>query len=52
MIAAERRELVRLRDNGTIADDVMRRIQRDLDLEQLLVGASDESLEDSRDSPS
>jgi monovalent cation/hydrogen antiporter len=51
MIAAERRELVRLRDDGTIADDVMRRVQRDLDLEQMLVGASDESLEDASESP-
>lgn len=51
MIAAERRELVRLRDDGTIADDVMRRVQRDLDLEQMLVGASDEALEDTTESP-
>ena len=51
MIAAERRELVRLRDDGTIADDVMRRVQRDLDLEQMLVGASDEALEDTAESP-
>jgi CPA1 family monovalent cation:H+ antiporter len=45
MIAAERRELVRLRDRGVIGDDVMRVVQHDLDLEQMLVGASDETLE-------
>jgi CPA1 family monovalent cation:H+ antiporter len=45
MITAERRELVRLRDRGVIGDDVMRHIQRDLDLEQLLVDTGDETLE-------
>jgi hypothetical protein len=33
MIGAERKELLRLRDEDVISDGVMRRIQRDLDLE-------------------
>jgi Na+/H+ antiporter len=45
MLAAERRELVNLRDRGVIGDDVMRVVQHDLDLEQMLVGASDQPLE-------
>ena len=49
MIAAERRELVNLRDRGVIADDVMRVVQHDLDLEQMLVGASDQTLETARE---
>lgn len=38
MIAAERGELVRLRDAGAIGDDVLHRVERDLDLEQLHLG--------------
>jgi CPA1 family monovalent cation:H+ antiporter len=34
VLAAERAELVRLRGKGTIGDQVMRRVERDLDLEQ------------------
>jgi CPA1 family monovalent cation:H+ antiporter len=45
MLAAERRELVNLRDRGLIGDDIMRVVQHDLDLEQLLIGASDQPLE-------
>jgi hypothetical protein len=41
VIAAERQELVNLRDEGVIGDDVMRDVQHDLDLEQMLVGESD-----------
>jgi CPA1 family monovalent cation:H+ antiporter len=37
MIAAERDEIVRLRDEDVISDDVMRRIQRDLDTEEVLL---------------
>jgi CPA1 family monovalent cation:H+ antiporter len=37
MIDAERRELVRLRDERTISDGVLRRVQHDLDLEQTLL---------------
>jgi hypothetical protein len=38
-IDAERRALVQLRDDATIGDDVMRDIQRDLDLETMLLDA-------------
>jgi NhaP-type Na+/H+ or K+/H+ antiporter len=44
MIDAERSALVRLRDEGTIGDDVLRRVQHELDLEQMLVGESDQPL--------
>lgn len=37
MIAAERDELIRLRDENVISDDVMRQIQHELDLEQMLL---------------
>jgi len=37
LLAAERRELLRLRDNGAISDIVMRRVQRELDYEELLL---------------
>ena len=33
-MAAERRMLIKLRDDGAIADDVLRRVQEDLDLEE------------------
>lgn len=41
MIAAERTELIRLRDNNDISDDVMRSIQEDLDLEEVLLSTED-----------
>ena len=37
MIAAERTELIRLRDENVIEDEVMRQIQHELDLEQMLL---------------
>jgi CPA1 family monovalent cation:H+ antiporter len=37
LLAVERRELVRMRDNGAISDIVMRRVQRELDYEELLL---------------
>ena len=37
LLAVERRELLRLRDEGAISDGVMRRIQRELDFEELLL---------------
>jgi CPA1 family monovalent cation:H+ antiporter len=37
VLAAQQAEVVRLRDEGQISDQVMRRVQRDLDLEQLRV---------------
>jgi CPA1 family monovalent cation:H+ antiporter len=35
LLAVERRELIRLRDEGAISDAVMRRVQRELDYEEL-----------------
>lgn len=37
LLAAERRELLRVRDEGGISDAVMRRVQRELDYEELLL---------------
>jgi CPA1 family monovalent cation:H+ antiporter len=37
LLAVERRELLRLRDEGAISDAVMRRVQRELDYEELLL---------------
>jgi CPA1 family monovalent cation:H+ antiporter len=37
LLAVERRELLRLRDEGAIGDAVMRRVQRELDYEELLL---------------
>jgi CPA1 family monovalent cation:H+ antiporter len=37
MIESERDALIRLRDRGVIGDDVLRRLQRDLDLETMLL---------------
>jgi CPA1 family monovalent cation:H+ antiporter len=37
MIESERDALIRLRDRGVIGDDVLRRLQRDLDLETMLI---------------
>ena len=34
VIEAQRRELVRLRDEGTIGDEARRAVERDLDLEE------------------
>ena len=41
MIKAERETIITLRDEGTISDDVMRRVQRDLDLEAMLLEAAE-----------
>lgn len=41
MLAAEQRELTDLRDRGVIGDDVMRRIQRELDMETMLLETGD-----------
>jgi len=41
MIAAERDALLKLRDEDVISDDVMRDVQRDLDLEQILIESRD-----------
>ena len=42
MIAAEREALVQLRDRGVIGDDVLRRVQRDLDLETMLLESAED----------
>ena len=39
LLQAERRAVISLRDKGMIGDHVMRRVQRDLDLEALLLGS-------------
>ena len=44
MIAAERSEMLCLRDADVISDGVMRRIQQDLDLEQVLLESSQSAL--------
>lgn len=41
MLRAERRMLVRLRNEGAISDDVLRELEQDLDLEAVRVGAGD-----------
>ena len=42
MIAAERRMLIRLRNEGAISDEVLRTLEQELDLESVRVGAGDE----------
>jgi hypothetical protein len=41
MISAEREAVITLRDQGVIGDDTMRRVQRDLDLEAMLLEAAE-----------
>ncbi len=41
MIHAERRILVRLRNEGTISDEVLRELEQELDLESIRAGAGD-----------
>jgi hypothetical protein len=41
MLDAEHKEVLSLRDRGEIGDDIMRRIQRDLDLESLLLESNE-----------
>jgi Na+/H+ antiporter len=45
MLNAEQKAVLDLRDRGVIADDVMRRIERDLDLETLLLETSEPVIE-------
>jgi hypothetical protein len=42
MIAAERGAVIALRDRGVIGDEVLRRVQRDLDLETMLLEADED----------
>jgi CPA1 family monovalent cation:H+ antiporter len=44
MIAAEREVLVRLRDGGGLDDAVLRRVQRQLDLEEAMLAEPDEDI--------
>jgi CPA1 family monovalent cation:H+ antiporter len=41
MIAAERRMLIRLRNEGAISDEVLRNLEQELDLESVRAGAGD-----------
>ena len=41
MVAAQRREAIRLRDQGVINEEVLYRIERELDLEELWLGVED-----------
>jgi hypothetical protein len=45
MLDAEQSAVIELRDSGAIGDDVMRRVQRDLDLESMLLETSDPVIE-------
>jgi CPA1 family monovalent cation:H+ antiporter len=52
MLSAEQNTILALRDDGVIADDVMRRIQRDLDLETMLLETNEPVSETISDVPS
>ena len=47
MIDAERRAVVGLRDKGEIGDEVLRRVQRDLDLETMLLESGEDDAPES-----
>lgn len=47
MITAERRAIIRLRDEGAIGDEVLRRVQRDLDLETMLLESGEDDAPES-----
>ena len=42
ILDAERRVLVRLRNEGAISDDVLRELEQELDLEALRIGAGEQ----------
>jgi hypothetical protein len=52
MLQAEQETILDLRDRGVIADDVMRGIQRDLDLETMLLETSEPVTETVSEVPS
>jgi monovalent cation/hydrogen antiporter len=52
MLEAEQAAVIQLRDSGVIGDDVMRRIQRDFDLETLLLETSEPVIETVSEVPS
>ena len=47
MIDAERRAVIDLRDKGIIGDEVLRRVQRDLDLETMLLESGEDDAPES-----
>jgi CPA1 family monovalent cation:H+ antiporter len=47
MIDAERRAIINLRDQGRIGDEVLRRVQRDLDLETMLLESAEDDAPES-----
>jgi CPA1 family monovalent cation:H+ antiporter len=49
MIQAEQQALLALRDRGEIGDDVMRNVQRELDLEQVLLDSPEPVVEPARE---
>ncbi|HEX4683599.1 MAG TPA: Na+/H+ antiporter [Gemmatimonadaceae bacterium] len=49
MIGAERRALIGLRDEGTIGDDIMATVQRELDFEQIVLEGSEPVVEAPRE---
>jgi CPA1 family monovalent cation:H+ antiporter len=51
MLHAEQEAILDLRDRGVIADDVMRNIQRDLDLESMLLETSEPVIETAYEVP-
>jgi CPA1 family monovalent cation:H+ antiporter len=51
MIRAEREALLDLRDRDIIGDDVLRRVQRDLDLEMILLDSREPVVEPSSEAP-
>jgi hypothetical protein len=51
MLDAEQAAVLKLRDDGVLADDIMRRIQRDLDLETLLLETSEPVRDSAGDIP-
>jgi len=52
MVDAEQKAVIDLRDRGVIGDDVMRRVQRDLDLESMLLETSEPVIETVSEVPS
>lgn len=51
MLDAEQATVLKLRDDGVLADDIMRRIQRDLDLETMLLETSEPVSDSAGDIP-
>ena len=43
-LSAERRALIALRDDGVISDDVLHRLEQELDIEAMRIGLGEERL--------